>query len=216
MRSSSTWVAALVLLSSASPVLAQKIAPSRQFGAAVDSYSGLSDAPTRTYAPAPRTSAPDKNYGMPTFGNPEANMPRQRATVAPKPQTEEVAPGVQRAMPMPDLSVAPTDDTDPVADAFTRDRPAEPLPSELARGTGAGETSLFTTSEGSIAGRPGRVAGAAGRGPAPTQPDPLFTTGAATTTAALGAASAARTAPTPGDGSALETGRAPNPLAVGR
>jgi hypothetical protein len=136
-------------------------------------------------------------------------MPRQRATIPPKPQTEEVAPGVQQALPLPQPEIAAPDDTDPVADAFTRSAGAEPLPSQAALRASGSETPLFTTSDdaaGPPRARPGTTAAA-------PRPDPLFTTGPATPAPAASTVESERL---PADRTPLDSARTPNPLAVTR
>ncbi|MFL5280345.1 MAG: hypothetical protein ACJ8AW_04960 [Rhodopila sp.] len=188
------------------PAAAQKIAPSRQYGTEV--YSGPSDAAPRTY-PAPRAST-DQNFGVPNFGDPAANMPQQRATVAPKPRMEEIAPGIQQATPMPAPQMAaPEEDADPVAEAFDRGGD-DKLPSQAARGSDGLDTPLFTT--------PADPAGQwrSNRGATTarvSRPDPLFTTGAATTSTDQSTLNDARV---PGESTTLDSNREPNPLAVDR
>ena len=135
-------------------------------------------------------------------------MPKQRATIAPKPQTQEVAPGVQQALPLPQPQIETPDDADPVADAFTREAGREPLPSEAARstpGAAAGETPLFTTTDDAAdRGRPNRNATATA-----TRPDPSFSTGPAVTSTG---GSTPDTNRAPGDRTPLDSTEAPNPL----
>ncbi len=111
-------------------------------------------APTQRYGTPlynTRPSTLDKNYGLPTFGMPGSELPKQR-TMAPV--------GRQAATPSPDgrgpdgkraPTPSPADDSPEAAsgkvpDFFAAARKLV-LPSE--RSSGAGETPLFTTTDGS-------------------------------------------------------------------
>jgi hypothetical protein len=150
-------------------------------------------APTQQYAHTPpyetplyksRPSTLDKNYGLPTFGMPGAELPKQR-TMAPvarrtdNPSADgrrsdgQLAPGPQPQDDSPEAASGSVPDFFPTARKFV-------LPSELA--TGSGETPMFTTTDGTAADAGTRSVFAMPSEPgtveAPTPETPLFTTGA--------------------------------------
>ncbi|MBS0640721.1 MAG: hypothetical protein JSS43_12655 [Proteobacteria bacterium] len=196
------------LLLSVAPAVAQKIAPSRQ-------YNDPVDTPARTYT-APSQPTLDKNYGLPTFGTPDAVTPKQRTLATPRPQQPGEDPALPFLAPPPETAAlsAPigrgavdpmTMGQDALPDVFARDRADEPLPSETQRAGQGGATgmSLFTTGPATTSNGSGLGRGAGSR------TDPLFTTGAATTS--LGSAAAASS----GASSGARRG-ATDPLAASR
>jgi hypothetical protein len=116
------------------------LAPTRQYG---------QPQPHQTpgYRP-PTPSSLDKNYGLPRFGMPGAELPKQRAT-ATAPDTKADAPSVSDDAPKPSQQTN-LPELQPVPDFFAA-APEITLPKVRAnRGTAAGmDTPLFTTSDGS-------------------------------------------------------------------
>ncbi|HBK05309.1 MAG TPA: hypothetical protein DDZ81_05530 [Acetobacteraceae bacterium] len=112
------------------------------FGAmtALPAWAQPKIAPSREYSTTPPAGL-DKNFGLPTFGMPGAELPQQR-TQAPKP-----APKTD-----PDFFAPP-----PVADAETSGTPdffstttdlTVPRAPRSKPGTASAETPLFTTGQG--------------------------------------------------------------------
>lgn len=103
-------------------------------------------APSREYSTTPPAGL-DKNFGLPTFGMPGADLPQQR-TQAPKP-APKTDPDVFAPPPAADAEASGTPDFFSTTTDLTLPRAARPI-----AGTASPETPMFTTGEGYSTGEP--------------------------------------------------------------
>lgn len=97
-------------------------------------------APSREYSTTPPATL-DKNFGLPTFGMPGADLPQQR-TQAPKaaPKTD---PDFFAPPPQPEAEASGTPDFFSTTSDLTLPKSPRPIP-----GTASPETPMFTTGQG--------------------------------------------------------------------